>query len=200
MILNKIKGIYKIENKVNGKVYIGESLDIERRWNEHREDLDNNKHHSFKLQNDWNKYGEDNFKFEVIKEIDKDMNSFISMFALYVYEDKYIKQYDSFNNGYNCEMSLDKVLSGEKKISAEVKTKDKDMMRKVLDNINKNNGIYIQSEKAKKTQEKKHQKKIEQRNNPKPKTNNIKPNKKVISDNISCVAFEIELIKKWIYY
>ena len=28
--------IYKITDKVNGKVYIGQSVDIERRWKEHR--------------------------------------------------------------------------------------------------------------------------------------------------------------------
>lgn len=29
-------GIYKIENLINGKVYIGQSKDIKKRWNEHR--------------------------------------------------------------------------------------------------------------------------------------------------------------------
>ena len=29
-------GIYKITNKLNGKVYIGQSNDIERRWAEHK--------------------------------------------------------------------------------------------------------------------------------------------------------------------
>ena len=28
-------GIYKIENKINGKVYIGQSIEIERRWQKH---------------------------------------------------------------------------------------------------------------------------------------------------------------------
>lgn len=29
-------GIYKIENKLNGKVYIGQSINIEQRWREHK--------------------------------------------------------------------------------------------------------------------------------------------------------------------
>ena len=29
-------GIYKITNLINNKVYIGQSIDIERRWQEHR--------------------------------------------------------------------------------------------------------------------------------------------------------------------
>lgn len=61
-------GIYKIENLVNGKVYIGQAVDIECRWISHISMLKNNKHHSKHLQNSWNKYGEENFKFEIIEE------------------------------------------------------------------------------------------------------------------------------------
>ena len=31
-----ITGIYKITNRINGKVYIGQSIDIRRRWRQHR--------------------------------------------------------------------------------------------------------------------------------------------------------------------
>ena len=31
-----ICGIYKIGNKVNGKCYIGQSIDIKRRWRQHK--------------------------------------------------------------------------------------------------------------------------------------------------------------------
>ncbi len=34
-------GIYKITNKINGKCYIGQSNDIERRWKEHRNSFNN---------------------------------------------------------------------------------------------------------------------------------------------------------------
>ena len=61
-------GIYKIENKINNFIYIGQSNDIERRWKEHIYELNNNKHNNFHLQNAWNKYGCDNFKFEKIDE------------------------------------------------------------------------------------------------------------------------------------
>ena len=64
------RGLYKIENKVNGKVYIGESINIEQRWNIHLEDLIANKHHSYKLQKDWNEYGEDKFSFEVLIRVE----------------------------------------------------------------------------------------------------------------------------------
>ena len=35
-------GIYKIENIINNKVYIGSSNNIERRWKEHKRLLNNN--------------------------------------------------------------------------------------------------------------------------------------------------------------
>jgi len=48
--MDKIIGIYKITNTKNNKVYIGESNNIYKRWKEHIDDLNNNKHHSKKLQ------------------------------------------------------------------------------------------------------------------------------------------------------
>jgi group I intron endonuclease len=60
-------GIYKIENKVNGKIYIGSTSHcFATRFRRHKSDLNANKHHSGILQRAWNKYGEDNFTFEII--------------------------------------------------------------------------------------------------------------------------------------
>jgi len=36
-------GIYAIRNTQNSKMYIGESIDIEKRWKSHQEDLDREK-------------------------------------------------------------------------------------------------------------------------------------------------------------
>ena len=47
-------GIYKIENKENGKVYIGSSKNIEKRWEAHEVGLKNKRHHNAKLQHAWN--------------------------------------------------------------------------------------------------------------------------------------------------
>jgi group I intron endonuclease len=62
--------IYKIKNKVNGKFYIGSTLDYKDRWRDHINALRKQKHHSIHLQRAWNKYGEDNFEFEVIEFLD----------------------------------------------------------------------------------------------------------------------------------
>ena len=64
----KISGIYKIVNTGNGKKYVGSTVNVKKRWNEHRRDLRQNKHHSPYLQRAWNKYGEDTFEFLIIEE------------------------------------------------------------------------------------------------------------------------------------
>lgn len=63
------KYIYKIINIINNKCYIGQSKDYEKRWKEHKYLLNNNKHDNKHLQNAWNKYGEKNFKIEVIEYV-----------------------------------------------------------------------------------------------------------------------------------
>ena len=67
IIVEKICGIYKIENLINHKVYIGQSIDISGRWVEHQINLRGNKHASKHLQNAWNKYGGENFSFEIVE-------------------------------------------------------------------------------------------------------------------------------------
>lgn len=64
----KICGVYKITNIVNWKFYIGSSKDIEHRWRQHKNQLNENQHGNLYLQNAWNKYGGANFKFEIIEE------------------------------------------------------------------------------------------------------------------------------------
>jgi group I intron endonuclease len=60
-------GIYKIINKVTGKLYIGSAEDIVNRWGSHRKDLRKEIHANVYLQRAWNKYGEETFAFEVIE-------------------------------------------------------------------------------------------------------------------------------------
>ena len=41
--MNKIIGIYKYQNKLNGNIYIGQSVDINRRYNQHLQEANSNK-------------------------------------------------------------------------------------------------------------------------------------------------------------
>lgn len=65
-------GIYKIENLYNGKVYIGQSVNIENRWQSHIHALEINEHSNKHLQNSWNKYGSSVFIFTVLEECTED--------------------------------------------------------------------------------------------------------------------------------
>ena len=86
-------GIYKIENLANNKVYIGLSSNLNKRFYEHKRLLILNTHTNRYLQRSWNKYGQDNFIFEILEICNKDD---LSNKEIY-----YIQKYDSFINGYN---------------------------------------------------------------------------------------------------
>ncbi len=60
-------GIYKITCVPTQKVYIGQSVNLKRRICNHRASLKHNRHTNEHLQSAVNKYGIENFKFEVIE-------------------------------------------------------------------------------------------------------------------------------------
>lgn len=93
--------IYFIINEVTKQRYVGKTTDFSRRKQEHLLKLKTNAHINKKLQNSFNKYGEDSFSFESI-QFDN-----ISNFELSQKEIFYIKNYDSFNNGFNLTLGGD---------------------------------------------------------------------------------------------
>lgn len=70
--MNKICGIYEIKNKLNNDRYVGSSFNVSERTRKHRECLRTNRHRNPHLQSAWNKYGEDNFEFNILFECDKE--------------------------------------------------------------------------------------------------------------------------------
>lgn len=64
--MEKISGVYKITNIINGKFYIGSSLNILQRWLRHDNSFRNNNNSKY-LQNAWNLYGASNFKKEILE-------------------------------------------------------------------------------------------------------------------------------------
>lgn len=94
MTINE-KGIYSITNLINGKIYIGKTEEsFKRRWWHHIACLNGNYHNNKHLQSSWNKYGQDNFEFEIIHVYNNEED-------LNVVEIEFIEKFDSFNNGYN---------------------------------------------------------------------------------------------------
>ena len=65
-------GVYKIVCIINGKFYIGRAVDLKQRWAVHSSHLRLNKHTNILLQNAWNKYGSENFVFEIVEYVEKE--------------------------------------------------------------------------------------------------------------------------------
>lgn len=92
--------IYKITNKINGKVYIGKTMfSIQKRWQEHLKDSKKQRYEKRPLYNAINKYGEENFNVEQIEECEYNILNDRECF--------WIEYYGSFKNGYNATMGGD---------------------------------------------------------------------------------------------
>ncbi|MCC8068781.1 MAG: GIY-YIG nuclease family protein [Ruminococcus sp.] len=91
-------GIYKITNILNQKVYIGQSVDIEKRWAEHIR-CANNSDKPNTIYQAIRKYGVENFTFEVIEECSQE--------KLNEREIYWIDYYNSYYDGYNMTLGGD---------------------------------------------------------------------------------------------
>lgn len=67
----KLSGIYAIVNTINDKCYIGSAVNLRKRWEFHKWQLNVSKHHSKHLQNAWLKYSERFFIFTVLELVEK---------------------------------------------------------------------------------------------------------------------------------
>lgn len=108
-------GIYKITNKINGKVYIGQSIDINKRWSEHKL---NSQSEDTVVYRAMRKYGLDNFLFEVLEEchvneLDEREIYYIDLYKSYIHAEN--------SNGYN--MTLGGGGSRGLKLSKEARRK-----------------------------------------------------------------------------
>lgn len=90
-----IAGIYIIKNLINNKIYVGQSIDIKRRFYTHKYKLNSCKHPNKYLQEEWIKYGKENFVFEIVEKCNKEL--------LKEKEKYWIKHYNANNKkiGYN---------------------------------------------------------------------------------------------------
>ena len=66
----KISGVYKITNTVTGDFYIGSSKDVKERWKGHKWQSTWKKYPNKQLYQDMQKYGVDEFEFEVLEEVE----------------------------------------------------------------------------------------------------------------------------------
>lgn len=89
-------GIYKFTNKITGESYVGASINIQKRYNAHKNRYGHNskcREHSY-FHDKLEEYGFSNFDFEVLEECNKEQ--------LTEKEQFYIKKFDTvFPRGYN---------------------------------------------------------------------------------------------------
>lgn len=125
-------GIYKITNTINNKSYIGQSTNIEKRWNKHKTIFTRKKEceYDYPLYRAFRKYGLENFSFSVIEEC--------KVSELDEKEIFWIDYYDTYYNGYN------QTLGG----SGVFKKLDNDILNGItLDLLNSNLSLSEISEK-----------------------------------------------------
>lgn len=100
-----LSGIYQIKNKITGQSYIGSSIDLLKRFSSHKSRLNRNEHRNNYLQNAWNKYGQENFEFNVLFLIYDTDRKFLDEILL-KREKEYITLHksNSTENGYNLQI------------------------------------------------------------------------------------------------
>jgi len=84
-------GIYGIRNTINGKWYIGQSIDIYGRWRAHKTNMKHGQYLNQWLDEDWDKFGASAFEFQILEECSPAM--------LTVRENAWIGYYHSRDRG-----------------------------------------------------------------------------------------------------
>lgn len=121
-------GIYKITNKINGKKYVGQSNNINRRFSEHclRSEIP--------IDIAIQKYGKENFIFEVLEECSLDeLNS---------KETYWIEKENAFKDGYNCNVGGEQATSGEGNGRSKLSTEDIIVIRKAYNDHKPQKDVY----------------------------------------------------------
>lgn len=70
-LVPKESGVYQIKCRVNGKIYVGSSVNMRHRWSQHRRHLNEGRHRNAHLQAAWTKYGESTFHFSVLQFVER---------------------------------------------------------------------------------------------------------------------------------
>ena len=95
-------GVYQIRNKVDNKILLGSSNNLDAIWNRHRFTLNMGSHRNKALQDDWKLHGEDQFIYEILEEIDQEDDSLDYTKELETLEEMYRDELQPFHpKGYN---------------------------------------------------------------------------------------------------
>ena len=93
-----VAGVFQLKSMKNGMILIEASTNIPSKWNRHRTELRFGSHRNKKLQNDWNEFGEANFIFSVLSELEIkedesfDLNSEVKLLQEMIEEEMNIQE------------------------------------------------------------------------------------------------------------
>lgn len=90
--------VYKITNNINNMAYIGSSIRVAKRWQQHKNNSQNpnNSNYDYPLYKAFREFGIDNFNFEIIAD------DFENIYDMEEYEQQMIDYYHTLKpNGYN---------------------------------------------------------------------------------------------------
>lgn len=124
-------GIYKITNKKTGKSYIGQSNDIERRFKEHQTVGEKSR---IPVDIAIQKYGKNSFTYEIIE--------LCSISQLNDKEEYWIKYYNTFKKGYNCNSGGNQSSIGENNGRAKLTEDDVKIIRQAYAKHYRQKDIY----------------------------------------------------------
>jgi hypothetical protein len=101
-------GIFRITNTINGKIFIGSSLDLKAIWHAQKLQLDFGIHENKELQKDWKEFGSENFNYEIIEEIIQSEDKPIDyQKEIKTLEEIIIEENQPFDNkGYNLQKQI----------------------------------------------------------------------------------------------
>lgn len=101
----KPAGIFQVRNRANGKVLLGSSLNLEGPLNAHKFMLTIGRHRNETLQEEWNRFGADQFVFEILEVVQpKDDPTFNVEDELTLLEQIWLEKLQPFGErGYNKE-------------------------------------------------------------------------------------------------
>lgn len=151
-----MSGIYTITCLVNNKIYVGQATNIRQRRNNHLSQLRRGIHYNPYLQRAWNKYGEKNFKIEVLVECPKELLSSEEHYWVYWLNTRnkkygYNQQATYPNKSYVTKREIkdsdiaDYLEDKPKRLSENTKAK----LSRVLKEKIKNEGFWVSAEKSK---------------------------------------------------
>lgn len=128
-------GIYKITNNINGKIYIGQSNNIQRRFSEHQ-----TKGSASRIPVDIaiQKYGKENFSFEILEECPVE--------ELNIKETEWITYFNSIENGYNCSLGGNQQSTGSNNGRAILTEDEVKIIRRAYANHLRRKDVYKQFE------------------------------------------------------